>query len=60
MLPVTGVLGAVLGKFVVVVVDLTLGCLRFVYEILLGWETCKQYYETVELPNPRPTQPKKK
>ena len=26
---------------------------------MLGWETCKYYYETDELPNPRPTQPKK-
>ena len=25
--------------------------------LLLGWETYKYYYETVELPNPRPTQP---
>ena len=30
------------------------------YQILLGWKTCKCYYETDELPNPRPTQPKKK
>ena len=29
-----------------------------IYQILLGWETYKYYYETVELPNPRPTQPK--
>ena len=26
---------------------------------MLGWETCEHYHETVELPNPRPTQPKK-
>ena len=31
-----------------------------IYQILLGWETCRHYYETVKLPNPRPTQPKKK
>ena len=31
-----------------------------IYQILLGWKTCKYYYETDELPNPRPTQPKKK
>ena len=30
-----------------------------IYHILLGWETCKDYYETDELPNPRPTQPKR-
>ena len=30
-----------------------------IYQILFGWETCKYYYETVELPNPRPIQPKK-
>ena len=30
-----------------------------VYQILLGWKTCEHYYETDELPNPRPTQPKK-
>ena len=28
-------------------------------QIMLGWETYKYYYETAELPNPRPTQPKK-
>ena len=26
--------------------------------IMLGWETRKYYYETEELPNPTPTQPK--
>ena len=26
-----------------------------IYHVLLGWKTCKYYYETVELPNPRPT-----
>ena len=31
-----------------------------IYQILLGWKTCKYYYETHELLNPRPTQPKKK
>ena len=31
-----------------------------IYQILLGWKTCKYYYETDELPNPSPTQPKKK
>ena len=30
------------------------------YQILLGWKQYEYYYETVELPNPRPTQPKKK
>ena len=30
-----------------------------IYQIMLGWKTCKHYYETDELPNPRPTQPKK-
>ena len=29
-------------------------------QILLGWKTCEYYYETNELPNPRPTQPKKR
>ena len=33
---------------------------RFIYQILLGLKTyCKYYHETDELPNPRPTQPKK-
>ena len=36
-----------------------LGCLRYT-KILLGWKTYKYYYETDELPNPRPTQPKQK
>ena len=27
---------------------------------LLGWQQYEYYYDTVELPNPRPTQPKKK
>ena len=31
-----------------------------IYQIMLGWKTCKYYHETNELPNPRPTQPKKK
>ena len=31
-----------------------------IYQILLGWKTYKYYYETDELPNPRPTQPKEK
>ena len=31
-----------------------------IYQILLGWKAYKQYYETDELLNPRPTQPKKK
>ena len=26
------------------------------HQIMFGWETYKCYYETVELPNPRPTQ----
>ena len=30
-----------------------------IYQILLGWNTCEYYFETDELPNPRPTQPKK-
>ena len=30
-----------------------------IYQIVLGWKTCKYYYETDELPNPRPTQHKK-
>ena len=29
-----------------------------IYQIMLGWKTWKYYYETDELPNPRPTQPK--
>ena len=28
-----------------------------VYHILLGWKTREFYYETDELPNPRPTRP---
>ena len=39
-----------------------LGCFAICH-ILLGWKTCKyyeSYYETDELPNSRPTQPKKK
>ena len=35
------------------------GCLRFT-KILLGWKTSKYDYETDQLPNPRPTLPKKK
>ena len=31
-----------------------------IYQILLGWKTYNYYHETDELPNPRPTQPKKK
>ena len=31
-----------------------------IYQILWGWKRYKYYYETDELPNPRPTQPKKK
>ena len=31
-----------------------------IYQILLGWKTCKCCHETDKLPNPRPTQPKKK
>ena len=30
-----------------------------IYQIQLGWKTYKHYDETDELPNPRPTQPKK-
>ena len=29
-----------------------------IYQIMLGWKTYKYYYETDELPNPSPTQPK--
>ena len=29
-----------------------------IYQIMLGWKTYEYYYETDELPNPRPTQPK--
>ena len=36
-----------------------LGCWRST-KIMSGWKTYKYYYETDELPNPRPTQPKKK
>ena len=36
-------------------------CLRhtwyLVYQTILRWKKCKYYYETDELPNPRPTQP---
>ena len=37
-------------------------CIRVfaIYQMMLGWKTYKYYYETDELPNPRPTQPKKK
>ena len=31
-----------------------------IYLITLGWKTYKYYYESDELPNPRPAQPKKK
>ena len=31
-----------------------------IYQIILGWETYKYFYETDELPNSRPTQPKKR
>ena len=31
-----------------------------IYQIVLGWKTYEYYCETDELPNPRPTQPKKK
>ena len=30
-----------------------------IYQVLLGWKTCKYYYDTDELSNLRPTQPKK-
>ena len=30
-----------------------------IYEILLGWEQYEYCYETVQFPNPRPTQSKK-
>ena len=35
-----------------------LGCFRFT-KLYLGWKTHTYYYETDELPNRRPTQPKK-
>ena len=37
-------------------------CIRVfaIYQMMLGWKTYKYYYETDELPNPRPSQPKKK
>ena len=28
-----------------------------IYQIMLGWKTYECYYDTDELPNPRPTQP---
>ena len=31
-----------------------------IYLVLLGWKTFKYYYETDELPNPRPTKPQEK
>ena len=31
-----------------------------IHQIRLGWKTYRYYYETDELPNPRPTQHKKK
>ena len=35
-------------------------CLRYTcHQIILGWKTYRYYYETDELPNPRPIQPKK-
>ena len=36
-----------------------LGCFA-TYQNMLGWETYKYYHETDELPNPRPTEPKRK
>ena len=30
------------------------------HQVLLGWKTYKYYYETDELPNPRPTQNQEK
>ena len=30
-----------------------------IYQLMLGWKTCKYYCETDELPNPRPTQSNK-
>ena len=35
-----------------------IGCFA-IHQILLGWKTYLRYYETDELPNPRPTQPDK-
>ena len=31
-----------------------------IYQIMLGWKTYEYFYETDELPNPKPIQPKKK
>ena len=31
-----------------------------IYQLLLNWKQYEYYYETVELPNPRPTQPHQK
>ena len=37
-------------------------CVRVysIYQIMMGWKTYKHDYEPDELPNPRPTRPKKK
>ena len=43
----------------VIVIDIVVLRCFATYQILLAWKTCKHYYETDELPNPRPTQPKK-
>ena len=47
---------------IVLIADLTELCMRVfaIYQILFGWETCKYYYKTDELPNPRRTQPQEK
>ena len=40
------------------VVD-TVNSVFAIYQIMLSWKTYSFYYETDELPNPRPAQPKK-
>ena len=37
-----------------------IGRVSAIYQLLLGWKTHQYCYKTDELPNPRPTQPKKK
>ena len=36
-----------------------IGC-SAIYQIILGWKTYQLYYETDELPNPRPTKTREK
>ena len=35
-----------------------MGVFAIIYQIMLGWKTCKYYHETHELPNPRKIGPK--